>query len=78
MCFQNSFDPAHGGGGVMGKKTTGNALLFRDLLNAEGIRSKALTVCSGAWGGNQYLDCKAGVQIFHLNENETIKGVTVY
>ena len=35
----------------MGKKTTGNALLFRDLLNAEGIRSKALTVCSGAWGG---------------------------
>ena len=35
----------------MGKQTAGNALLFRDPLNAEGIRSKAITVCSGAWGG---------------------------
>ena len=42
----------------MGKRTAGNALVFRDLLNAEGIRSKALMVCSGAWGGNQYLVCR--------------------
>ena len=51
--FLNIFDP----GGVIGTQTAGNALVFRDLLNAEGIRSKALTVCSGAWGGYQYLDC---------------------
>ena len=34
----------------MVKTTAVNALVFRDLLNAEGIRSKALTVRSGAWG----------------------------
>ena len=34
----------------MGKQTAGNALVFRDLLDVEGIRSKVLTVCSGAWG----------------------------
>ena len=50
--FQNIFDP--GGRGVIGKQTAGNAPIFRDLLSAEGIRSKALTVCSGAWGENQY------------------------
>ena len=34
--------------GVIGKQSAGNALVFRDLLNAEGIRSKALAVCSVA------------------------------
>ena len=37
---------------MIGKQTVVNALVFRDLFNAEGIRSKALTVCSGAWGGS--------------------------
>ena len=49
MFFLNIFDP----GGLIGKQTVGNALVFRDLLNAEGIGSKALTVCSGAWEGGE-------------------------
>ena len=36
---------------MIGKATVGNALVFRDLSNAEGIRSKALAARSGAWEG---------------------------
>ena len=58
----------------MGKQTAENALLFRDPLNAEGIRSKDLTVFSGAWGGgNQYLDCIYTVyKELHVDENHPV------
>ena len=46
---------------MIGKATVGSALVFRDLLNAEGIRSKALTVRSGAWGGKP----RAGLSVYH-------------
>ena len=36
---------------MIGKATVGNALAFRDLSNAEGIRSKAPAARSGACGG---------------------------